>query len=776
MPASAAPFFLRPRVALQEFDLTEQLLADQSTIAAVTGTFNRGPLVPTYTAGRVERFRELYGNVADPTLSFAHDTCQNFLTGSSNLLVNRIVNDAKYAGSHVFMDNDVVRGARLLRLPITVGGVTDASVAGPQPFLIKLDGVIGVGDTFTANVTDGATATAVSQAFSTNHSTTMTNFAVLMEAALNGFSTIADGRVSVFVETYEIAATSYTLVVEPPSDADLSVNTLVIAGGASSPNATVLDSSTNWLFTTIAENPGEWANDYGIKVAEINAGLRERYKLTFAAALNAGNVFTMSINSVSVAPVTFATDSDTTMAAIATAIAAHASVRSATVTTIAGTTDNDREIIIEAEVPGEDQITLELADISGGVAVSVGITHVLKGQASDGSIFLEVYDRSNPFFPVERHQFSTFSVVDGNGVQLKYTSNINADSGGSDSIRLRVNPLLETEAGFSTALSTMLDASFDLQTDSVIYMGGGANDTFVTTAQLVTGLEVLNNRSKYPLSLMLNAGITDISFQQALTVLCEDRKDCTAILDLPTEQQSSGQVARDYRLYDMNIDSSYAALYTPDLFILDKGTSERRFVPPSGHVGSAYVFNDASANKWSAPAGLTRGKIRQVLKLRYEYAPADEDLMHPNGINAIIDKVGYGPTIWGEETLQYKRSALSSVHIRRLMNLIEVTIADGVELFFWEGNTEFTRFRAKQLADGVLSPIHRRDGLYDYRTVCNEDNNTDEVIDNDAMALDVYVKPVRAIKGIILRAIITKTGVSFSEVITSFNQGGLTTG
>lgn len=770
MPISKAPFFLRPYVDVQEFDLTGGISADQSTTAFVGSEFRRGPLRPVYVSGALERFYSLFGDLADPSLSFGHDTCQTFLATSSNMLINRVVNGAFYSAMDIVIDRDSTYGNRLLYLPHVIGTSDDYTVGASGPVLIKFDSELITGNVFNLDITDGTTISNVSQAYTSSHQATMTAIALQIQSVLNTFG--QGGWAYVLRETSSFTAVSYTIVVNSPPDSILSYVSLDVTAGASQAKTNLQEADTNWLMTIKAENPGLWGDDIAVKITDIDQGIRERHRLTFSSSLVTGNSFDLVINDVPITSVVYASNSDATMEAIAAEISKHDNVQTAYVETTSGSLDNDRSIVIVAQNPGPDQLELSEFTITSGASQAIVVSNkTLDGQEADGSFDIEIYNRNTPLVDVERFETALFDVTNGFGDQIKYDGLINSDNSGSVNIRIIPNSELESKAGFATILKTLIDKDFDLNSESNFYMNGGDEGSAALTSNMVSGLNDIKDRTKYPVSILLNAGYTDVTYQQALVALSEDRNDCTAILDMPSERQGTALGARDYRLEDLNIDSSYGALYTPDVQVSDISTSELRFVPPSGHVGAAYAYNDRVAAKWAAPAGLNRGKLRQVRGLRYDYTPADQELLHPNGVNPIIDKPGNGPVIWGQRTLQVRNSALGSVHIRRLMNLLETNIADQLEYTLWEANTEFTRFRATQLCDTILKPIHRRDGLYDYRVVCDESNNTPEVINADALAVDVYVKPVRAIHGILLRAVIVKQGTNFSELIVRFNSG-----
>ncbi len=277
----------------------------------------------------------------------------------------------------------------------------------------------------------------------------------------------------------------------------------------------------------------------------------------------------------------------------------------------------------------------------------------------------------------------------------------------------------------------------------------------------------LDDRVQYPFSIMLNAGYTANSIQKEMITVAEKRSDCIAILDAPSDKQEANTL-RLYRLNELDIDSSYATMYTPDVEIEDIKTGERRFIPPSGPVGATYAYSDRLTQGIGAPAGLNRGHVRMAVGLRHYYTNAQQELLYPLGINYIQDKPLTGPVVMAEETLQVKKTVLSSVHARRILNLIKTGLVDGLDYTLFEPNTEYTRFQAVQLGETLLEPMTDdggNKGLYDYRIKCDDENNTGEVIDADQLAYDVYLKITRVVKGILVRGILTRTGASFEETI-----------
>ena len=759
--------FLRSYVRTQDFDLTQVVDSNAGTIPFIQGEFRRGPIDPTYVAPST--FYNKYGEQADASLSFAWDTAACVIRASSNVLLNRIHNEARHGGVDVVIDDDAVYGQRILCLPFVEGALLAYDKSGKVNTsgvsLLKFPVALAAGMTFTMDITDGETVAPVEVLFSGDHNSTMEAIALAINDAIQTFSPSLQGSAIVYRETSSATAERYTIALRKPNDASIDFLTPAVTGGANA--VELVDAADAWLFTAFAENPGEWSAPYGIKITGINQGVRSRFRLTLSGPLVADNTVDVVVNGTAIAQVPFTTDSDTTMAAIATALTAHPDILSATVESVIGATNNDRSILIVANDPGPNKLIIDDPVIAGGASQAIAVVNnILKGIDSDGSIRFEVYTTKNVNYPLESYDFTLFPKVNGRGDQMLFDNVVNKGTGASLNVRIVGNPDFNTEAKFAAAKRFLLDTT-TVYRSTIAWIEGGDDGLAVTAGQMISGLDPITDRIRYPMNLALSAGYTNITYMQALDQLCETRGDATAILDMPRDKQGA-QDAYEFRMFELNIDSSFSAIYSPDCQITDLTTGEDRYIPPSGPVAAAYIYSDSVRNRYAAPAGLNRGALRQVKGLLYEYTPQELEMLNPVGINTIVNKKATGPTIMSEETLQFAKSALSSVHIRRTVNDIKTTLADGLEYSLMEPNTESTRFTVVQLAESVLQPAVANEGLYDYLIKCDDENNTPDVIDQDALVVDIYIKPVRVAKGILLRSFITRTGVAFSEVVASF--------
>ncbi len=374
---------------------------------------------------------------------------------------------------------------------------------------------------------------------------------------------------------------------------------------------------------------------------------------------------------------------------------------------------------------------------------------------NDGSFYVEVYEAGSGI-AVERHNVHLNYKIDGYGVQKNIQEYINKRSSyirieqNYEQADYKINP----DRVFISALTQ-------------IALAGGDDGTKPTTGEYMQAWDLYRDPEKVDVRILVNAGLTNPAIQMRMAEIAEDRMDCIAILDTPSTEQKV-QDAIDFRRSTLNLNSSYAALYSCDVFILDEYNRRRLYVPPSGHVAGAYAKTDRDFATWFAPAGLVRGKL-SVLGVRHIYNQGDRDALAESQVNAIRNIEGSGIAIWGADTLQTMASALSNVNVRRLMIYMEKALSDASLYSVFNPNDEILRSRLVEMCTRFLQPIQDGRGLYWFGVTCDETNNPPETVAAGDLFLDVGIDPVLPAKRIILRAVINKTGARFT---TGANANG----
>jgi hypothetical protein len=351
---------------------------------------------------------------------------------------------------------------------------------------------------------------------------------------------------------------------------------------------------------------------------------------------------------------------------------------------------------------------------------------------------------------------------------------------------------LETLAEVPSGSALQFSASISLDNDSLVYrrftvpfQGGfdGLNpardinlggDIVATNSQgfnLATSvspgskaykkaLDAISNQDQWDFNLLVLPGVIyDFHSYVANTALslCEDRGDCFYIMDtvgLNATIASATAKAGE-------IDSNYAATYYPWLRVIDTNTNKLIWVPPSVILPEIYAYNDNVAAEWFAPAGLNRGGIASAVGVRARLAQPARDTLYEGRVNPIAQFPGQGICVWGQKTLQRRASALDRVNVRRLLIAVKKYIASVSRYLVFEQNVEATRNRFLNIVNPYLASVQERSGLFAFRVVMDESNNTPDVIDRNILYGQLYLQPTRTAEFIILDFNVLPTGATF---------------
>ena len=283
------------------------------------------------------------------------------------------------------------------------------------------------------------------------------------------------------------------------------------------------------------------------------------------------------------------------------------------------------------------------------------------------------------------------------------------------------------------------------------------------------------NKEDLEIDILLDPDYTTV-LKRTLDDICKNvRKDCMALLNVPVTKMinttNAKPIARpysaqaDYINNELNINSSYSAIYGQYFEIYDSYNEKFRWVPVTGYVGAIIARVDFQFDPWWAPAGLNRGVISGINRVALNPNKAQRDILYYNRINPIPQFTGQGIVIWGQKTLQAKASAFDRINVRRLFLHMERSIEKLARYFLFEFNDEVTRSRFRGLVNKFLAEIQNRRGVTDYLVVADESNNTSEVVDRNEFVAEILVKPTRVIEFIKLIFTAVGTGVDFSEVV-----------
>mgnify|MGYP003132828206 CR=1 FL=1 len=209
------------------------------------------------------------------------------------------------------------------------------------------------------------------------------------------------------------------------------------------------------------------------------------------------------------------------------------------------------------------------------------------------------------------------------------------------------------------------------------------------------------------------------------------------------------------------VDSSYAAAYWPWVQTIDPNTGELVFIPPSTFIPGIYAFTDASADPWFAPAGINRGGMGQVVRAERKLTSANRDSLYEANVNPIATFPNQGVVVFGQKTLQKAASALDRVNVRRLLITLKDFISQIADNLVFEQNTIATRQNFLTQVNPYLESVQQRQGLYAFKVVMDESNNTPDAIDRNQLVGQIFLQPAKTAEFIILDFNVLPTGATF---------------
>ena len=253
--------------------------------------------------------------------------------------------------------------------------------------------------------------------------------------------------------------------------------------------------------------------------------------------------------------------------------------------------------------------------------------------------------------------------------------------------------------------------------------------------------------------------------------ICEKRKDCVLFASpayADVVNNIGGEVDDILAYRNALTNSSYALIDSGYKYAYDKYNDVYRYVPLNGDIAGLAVRSDELRDAWFSPAGYNRGGLKNVVKLPFNPKKADRDLLYQSDINPVVTFPGQGTILFGDKTLLGKPSAFDRINVRRLFIVLEKAISTAAKFTLFEFNDAFTRSQFKNLVEPFLRDVQGRRGIQDFRVVCDETNNTGEVIDRNEFVGDIYIKPSKSINFIQLNFVAVRSGVEFSEIVGQF--------
>ena len=308
-----------------------------------------------------------------------------------------------------------------------------------------------------------------------------------------------------------------------------------------------------------------------------------------------------------------------------------------------------------------------------------------------------------------------------------------------------------------------------VNTPTLESLAGGAAGSTVTDGQLLTAYEKFSDAETVDVGLIMAGPSGSITHIDNLITIAENRKDAVVFAspqrsDVVNITNSNKQMTNVIGFFNSIRSSSYVVFDSGYKYSYDRYNDVYRFVPLNGDMAGLSARTDTVADSWFSPAGFNRGIVRGAVKLAFNPTKSQRDQLYPARINPVATFPGQGTVLFGDKTGLTTPSAFDRINVRRLFIVLEKAISTASKFQLFEFNDEFTRANFRNIVEPFLREVQGRRGITDFLVVCDETNNTGEVVDRNEFIAEIFVKPARSINFITLQFIATRTGVSFDEV------------
>ena len=357
---------------------------------------------------------------------------------------------------------------------------------------------------------------------------------------------------------------------------------------------------------------------------------------------------------------------------------------------------------------------------------------------------------------------------------------------------------LGSPTGFSTGNTafTVAASSWGQNSQGVVFAGIGrstyslqggfdyagsytASSYSTTLGDLMEAYNQFANQREYPVNYLIQGpGLASrdetVAKANKLVSIAGNRKDCIAVVsparidvlsgDIPLTNTDT-QTDNVIKTFDGVNSSSYAVMDSGYKYTFDRFNNKFRYIPCNADVAGMMARTSQNSYPWFSPAGTTRGVVNNAVKLAYNPSQAQRDLLYSRRINPIVAAPGQGIVLFGDKTALSFTSAFDRINVRRLFLTIETAIERAARAQLFEFNDAITRANFVNIVEPFLRDVQAKRGVSDFLVICDETNNTPDIVDANEFRADIFVKPARSINFIGLTFVATRTGISFEEVV-----------
>jgi hypothetical protein len=730
-------FQVSPGVSVSEVDLTGIIPAVSTTEGAMAGWFRWGPAEERNLISSEEELAATFGE-PDSTNFTTFFTAANFLGYGNKLYVARAIPadaiNATVLQTQATVANNAVAGQTdLIKNQEHHDGLTLSSTAALSAFIAKYPGALG--NSLKISVCDSALA------FESTF-TGVTNSSMNVNASNTGFvasiavgsSTLLFSQSGVEEDTNSSAQATHVIRVGANLSMTTAQTVFTVGDTVRLGNTSIGYQTAKIIAKSAVQAGATFADSDTTFTANVSFTLDQKFRLSSDFSCN--NSVGDGINSGGVTRFWEHRDN-----------VDKAPGQTEYSNNVANNTANDELHIVISDEDGDiTGIKGEILEVFEGLSRATDA----KNESGESIYYKDVIDNQSNWVWV-------------GGTEIRATSNVNTAA----------ETYSNTATGLNNYVNTVIPFTSSFQVGSD---GTNPNETSIAIGQLASAVDLFKSSEDVDVSLIvagLSRGGTNGEqwANYLIDNIAETRKDCVVFCSPEKADvvNNTGGEANDVKTFaDSLTSTSYGVMDSGWKYQYDKYNDVYRYIPLNGDTAGLCVRTDDIRDPWFSPAGYNRGVMKNVIKLPYNPDKADRDILYKNKVNPVITQPGQGTILFGDKTLLAKPSAFDRINVRRLFIVLEKAISTAAKYTLFEFNDEFTRAQFRNMVEPFLRDVQGRRGIFDFRVVCDETNNTGEVIDSNRFVGDIYVKPARAINFIQLNFVAVRTGVEFSEVVGKF--------